>query len=139
MKRRFAIVLVLLAALLPGCASLRVEPSDHPAKKVAKVSARIPLAILTLGASEIGYACDRTADPLGCRRQAAAAYHQSAMNMREAQRRQQEAELRRATINALNASAARDRAAAFQTPYPTRSNCRTSVGYGSISTYCNHY
>ena len=57
MMRPFLTLLVLVP--LTGCAALLIEPEDSTARKVAKVTARIPLALVSGGSSEIVYHCAR--------------------------------------------------------------------------------
>ena len=56
--RRFAAAVSVLA-LLSGCAALRIDDADPPAVKVGKGVARVPLAVTTLGMTELVYARDR--------------------------------------------------------------------------------
>jgi hypothetical protein len=78
-----AIRIFLFASILAvsGCASLRIETADSTGAKAAKVMARVPLAVMSLGASELAYACDRSADPVACRQQVSQAYVQSGQQM----------------------------------------------------------
>lgn len=50
-----------LAALVifPGCASLHIRSSDSTGKKIAKGFARVPVAILTFGMSEVWHQQER--------------------------------------------------------------------------------
>ena len=144
MALRFAVV--LFAALSIGCAALQINPWDHPAKKTAKIAVRVPIAIVTFRVSELDFACRRSADPERCWQEVNAAFQQAGIAMQEAQRQQEEAALKQAQINALNASAERDRAAAFQRSYPTRTyptrtECTTRAGLydDSLRTTCQNY
>jgi hypothetical protein len=68
--------LATLLLLLAGCASLQIQDDDYFITKTGKVLARIPLALVTIGLSEVTYACDRSADPAGCYGQARQGYRQ---------------------------------------------------------------
>jgi hypothetical protein len=46
---------VVLGLLCTSCSPLRIEPTDHPGGKVAKVAARIPLSVATFGMSEVAF------------------------------------------------------------------------------------
>ena len=72
-----SLLTLLLVVPLTGCAGLLIQPDDSTARKATKISARVPLALVSLGDSERIYHCARRADPprayaLGERRNAAA-------------------------------------------------------------------
>jgi hypothetical protein len=57
---RLLLSLFLFASLaLTGCAELLIQPDDSRATTAAKVAARVPLAVATIGVSEMAYACAR--------------------------------------------------------------------------------
>ncbi len=60
MTRSFLTLLLLVP--LTGCAALLIQPEDSTAIKAAKVAARVPLALGSVGNSEIGYHCARQPD-----------------------------------------------------------------------------
>ncbi len=65
---RHLLSLLLVAPLtLTGCAALLIQPDDSTATTAAKVAGRVPLALATVGFSEIVYSCARggwAAEPL---------------------------------------------------------------------------
>ena len=58
-------VALLLVIPLTSCQSLLVEPEDSTARKAAKIAARIPMAVATVGLSEFQYSCARSEDVTG--------------------------------------------------------------------------
>jgi hypothetical protein len=50
-SNRFSFVLIFIT-ILQGCSPLHIHESDSTPLKVAKVAARVPIAILSLGGSE---------------------------------------------------------------------------------------
>ncbi len=57
---RLLLSLFLFASLaLTGCAELLIQPDDSRATTAAKVAARVPMAVATIGVSEMAYACAR--------------------------------------------------------------------------------
>ena len=57
---RLLLSLFLFASLaLTGCAVLLIQPDDSRATTAAKVAARVPMAVATIGVSEIADACAR--------------------------------------------------------------------------------
>ncbi len=57
---RHLLSLLLVAPLtLTGCAALLIQPDDSTATTAAKVAGRVPLALATVGFSEIVYSCAR--------------------------------------------------------------------------------
>ena len=50
---------LLLVAPLTGCAAFLIQPEDSTARKAAKVTARVPLALVSAGSSEVAYYCAR--------------------------------------------------------------------------------
>ncbi len=61
MRRSFLALLLVVA--LTGCAALLIQPEDSTAIKAGKFTARVPLALVSLGRSEIAYHCAREIDP----------------------------------------------------------------------------
>ena len=59
------IMALLLVISLTSCQTLLIEPEDSAARKAAKVAARVPIAIATLGMTEFQYLCARSGDMTG--------------------------------------------------------------------------
>ncbi len=53
---------LLLATSLTGCAGVLMEPEDSRLTKAGKVAARIPVALVSLGLSELMYLCAQETD-----------------------------------------------------------------------------
>ena len=53
----------MLAMLGIGCRGLMIQPGDGSALAASKVAARVPLAVVSVGMSEIQYACVRNNAP----------------------------------------------------------------------------
>jgi len=53
----------MVAMLGMGCRGLMVQPTDSSALAASKVAVRVPLAVVTVGMSEIQYACVRNNAP----------------------------------------------------------------------------
>ena len=60
MMRSFLTLLLLVP--VTGCAAFLIQPEDSTAMKAAKVAARVPLALVSLGESEVVYYCARGLD-----------------------------------------------------------------------------
>ena len=61
MVRSFLTLLLVIS--LTGCAALLIQPEDSTAIKAGKFTARVPLALVSLGRSEIVYYCAQEIDP----------------------------------------------------------------------------
>ncbi len=61
MMRSFLALLLVIP--LTGCAALLIQPEDSTAIKAAKFTARVPLALVTVGYSEFAYHCAGEIDP----------------------------------------------------------------------------
>ncbi len=61
MMRSFLALLLVIA--LTGCAALLIQPEDSAAIKAAKFTARVPLALVSAGFSEIAHNCAGEIDP----------------------------------------------------------------------------
>ncbi len=59
------ILTLLLVISLTSCQALLIEPEDSAARTAAKVAARVPMAIATLGITEFQYLCARSGDRTG--------------------------------------------------------------------------
>lgn len=65
MQRRTGVIMrvdvlaIVLLLMLPGCASLHLRPSDSTGTKVVKGLLRVPVAVLTLGRSEVWHSRER--------------------------------------------------------------------------------
>ena len=57
-----SLVTLLLLVPLTGCAAFLIQPEDSTATKAAKITARVPLALVSVGNSEIIYYCARGLD-----------------------------------------------------------------------------
>ena len=57
------VVAAMLAMLGIGCRGLMIQPGDSSALAASKVVARVPLAVVSVGMSEIQYACVRNNAP----------------------------------------------------------------------------
>ncbi len=57
--RHFLSLLLVAPLTLTGCAALLIQPDDSTATTAAKVAGRVPLALATVGISEIAYSCAR--------------------------------------------------------------------------------
>ena len=55
----------LLVISLTSCQALLIEPEDSAARTTAKIAARVPMAIATLGITEFQYLCARNGDMTG--------------------------------------------------------------------------
>jgi hypothetical protein len=55
---RSYVVLVFTAVVVVGCAQLVVRDGDTMGSQVAKIATRVPLAVTTLGLSEVEIGCD---------------------------------------------------------------------------------
>ena len=60
MMRSFLALLLVIP--LTGCAALLIEPEDSTATKAGKFTARVPLALVSVGFSEVAYHCARNTD-----------------------------------------------------------------------------
>ena len=56
-------LILLLVVPLTGCASFLIHPEDPTTAKVAKLVARVPTAVISVGFSEMFYFCARNLDP----------------------------------------------------------------------------
>ncbi len=56
---------LLLIIPLTSCQTLLIEPEDSTARKAAKIAARLPMAVATVGISEFQYHCARGEDVTG--------------------------------------------------------------------------
>ncbi len=56
---------LLLVIPLTSCQTLLIEPEDSTARKAAKIAARVPMAVATVGISELQYHCARGEDVTG--------------------------------------------------------------------------
>ena len=54
-----SLLTLLLAASFTGCAAFLIDPDGSTATKVTKISARVPMALVTIGISEWFYSCAR--------------------------------------------------------------------------------
>ena len=61
MMRSFLALLLVIP--LTGCAALLIQPEDSTAIKAGKFTARVPLALVSVGLSEIAYHCAGEIDP----------------------------------------------------------------------------
>ena len=59
------IIVLLLVISLTSCQTLLIEPEDSTAQKAGKIAARVPMAVATLGFTEIQYLCARSGDMTG--------------------------------------------------------------------------
>ncbi len=59
------ILALLLVISLTSCQALLIEPEDSDARTAAKVAARVPMAIATIGITELQYHCARSGDVTG--------------------------------------------------------------------------
>ena len=57
-EMRASKVVLVVAFALAGCARLTVQETDGVGSTVAKLATRVPLAVMTLGLSELQIACD---------------------------------------------------------------------------------
>ncbi len=55
----------LLVISLTSCQTLLIEPEDSTARKAAKIAARVPMAVATLGITELQFLCARSGDMTG--------------------------------------------------------------------------
>ncbi len=53
---------LLLVTPLTSCQTLLIEPEDSTARKAAKIAARVPMAVATLGITELQFLCVRSGD-----------------------------------------------------------------------------
>ncbi len=58
-------IALLLVIPLTSCQTLLIEPEDSMARKAAKISARVPMAVATVGITELRYLCARSEDATG--------------------------------------------------------------------------
>ncbi len=56
---------LLLVIPLTSCQTLLIEPEDSTARKAAKIAARVPMAVATVGITEPQYLCARSEDVTG--------------------------------------------------------------------------
>jgi len=56
---------LLLVIPLTSCQTLLIEPEDSTARKAAKIAARVPMAVATLGITELQFLCARSGDMTG--------------------------------------------------------------------------
>jgi hypothetical protein len=56
---KIAILAVVALMFLPGCACLHLRPGDSTVTQIAKIAARVPVAVLTLGISELWHQQER--------------------------------------------------------------------------------
>ncbi len=56
---------LLLVIPLTSCQALLIEPEDSTARKAAKIAARVPMAVATVGITELQYLCARSEDVTG--------------------------------------------------------------------------
>jgi len=59
------ILTLLLVISFTSCQTLLIEPEDSAARTTAKIAARVPMAIVTLGFTEFQYLCARSGDITG--------------------------------------------------------------------------
>jgi hypothetical protein len=58
-------IVLLLVISLTSCQTLLIEPEDSTAQKAGKIAARVPMAVATLGITELQYLCARSGDMTG--------------------------------------------------------------------------
>jgi hypothetical protein len=59
------ILILLLVIPLTSCQALLIEPEESAARTAAKIAARVPMAIATLGSTKFQYLCARSGDITG--------------------------------------------------------------------------
>ena len=63
LHRLFGLAMTLLLVIsLTSCKTLLIEPEDSTARKAAKIAARVPMAVATLGITELQFLCVRSGD-----------------------------------------------------------------------------
>ena len=66
LKTLYSLTMALLVVIpLTSCQALLIEPEDSTARKAAKIAARVPMAVATVGISELQYHCARSEDVTG--------------------------------------------------------------------------
>ena len=53
---------LLLVIALTSCQTLLIESEDSTARKAVKIAARVPMAVATLGMTELQFLCARSGD-----------------------------------------------------------------------------